>query len=42
VIPANDKWFRDFAILSIVVRTLEQMKLKYPAPAIDLSKVSFD
>jgi PPK2 family polyphosphate:nucleotide phosphotransferase len=42
VIPANDKWFRNFAISSIIVRTLEKMDLKYPPPSIDLSKVSFD
>ena len=42
MIPANDKWFRNFAISSIVVRTLEKMDLKYPAPEIDLSKVSLD
>ena len=42
VIPANDKWFRNFAISEIIVRTLEKMDLKYPPPSIDLSKVSFD
>jgi PPK2 family polyphosphate:nucleotide phosphotransferase len=42
VIPANDKWFRNFAISSIIVQTLEKMNLKYPEPSIDLSKVSFD
>ena len=42
IIPANNKLFRNYAISEIIVRTLEQMKLKYPPPAIDLSKVSLD
>lgn len=42
VIPANDKWFRNYAISSIIVRTLEKMNLKYPPVTIDLSKVSLD
>jgi len=35
VIPANKKWFRNVAIVQIVVEALEQMKLQYPKPAID-------
>ena len=42
IIPANNKSFRNYAIAEIIVRTLEQMKLEYPPPAIDLSKVSLD
>lgn len=30
VIPANRKWFRNFAVSSIIVGTLETMDLKYP------------
>jgi PPK2 family polyphosphate:nucleotide phosphotransferase len=42
VIPANNKGFRNFAISEIIVRTLEQLNLKYPPPSIDLSQVSFE
>jgi PPK2 family polyphosphate:nucleotide phosphotransferase len=30
VIPANRKWFRDLVISSILVETLEDLKMKYP------------
>ncbi len=32
VIPANKKWFRNLAISQIIVDTLEDLNLKYPAP----------
>jgi PPK2 family polyphosphate:nucleotide phosphotransferase len=37
VVPANSKWYRNWVISTIVVRTLEKMKMKYPQP--DLSGV---
>ena len=40
VIPANKKWFRDLAVSHIIVETLEEMNLKFPAPAIDLKKLT--
>ena len=39
IIPANKKWFRDLAVSHIIVETLEEMKLKFPAPAMDLKKL---
>jgi len=36
VIPANHKWFRDLAVSQILVETLEGLKMKYPAPSVDL------
>ncbi|MFY9802819.1 MAG: polyphosphate kinase 2 family protein [Candidatus Acidiferrales bacterium] len=39
VIPANKKWFRNLAVSHVIVETLEEMKLKFPAPAIDLKKL---
>jgi polyphosphate kinase 2 (PPK2 family) len=42
IIPANTKWFRNFAIANIIVKSLEDMKLRFPAPKIDLSKVDID
>ena len=42
VIPANRKWFRDLAIMSILVRTLRRMDPRYPPPRSDLSGVRID
>ena len=38
VIPSDCKWYRNAAISQILVRTLEDLKLAYPKPAIDLHK----
>ncbi|HET7149470.1 MAG TPA: PPK2 family polyphosphate kinase [Candidatus Nitrosopolaris sp.] len=38
IIPANLKWFRNWAVAQIIVNTLDRMKLKYPEPRIDVSK----
>ena len=42
VIPANKKWFRNLAVSQIVLDTLENMDLKYPKPAADLSGITFE
>ena len=42
VIPANRKWFRNLAVAQILVETLEGMKLEYPKPVSDLSKIQFE
>jgi PPK2 family polyphosphate:nucleotide phosphotransferase len=39
VIPANRKWFRDLAVSQIVIEALDEMKLKLPKPAFDLSQI---
>lgn len=39
VIPADNKWFRNYAIATIITQTLDGLKLKYPAATIDVSKV---
>jgi PPK2 family polyphosphate:nucleotide phosphotransferase len=39
VIPANKKWFRNYLIAELIVKALDRMRLKYPAPTVDLSKV---
>jgi len=39
VIPSNKKWFRNHLIAESVVRALDRMRLKYPAPTVDMSKV---
>ncbi len=42
IIPSNDKWFRNYAVSHIIVSTLEELRLKYPAPTIDLAKIQLD
>jgi len=36
VIPANKKWYRNWLIAKIVVKTLEDLDMHYPQPAEDL------
>jgi PPK2 family polyphosphate:nucleotide phosphotransferase len=35
VIPANQKWYRDYAAMNILVQTLQDMNPKYPKPDYD-------
>lgn len=39
VIPSNRKWLRNHLIAELIVKALDDMKLKYPAPTVDISKV---
>jgi polyphosphate kinase 2 (PPK2 family) len=39
VVPANNKWFRDLAVSKIITRTLEDLDMKFPQPAVDLSRI---
>src|SRR5262249_18731727 len=39
VIPSNNKWFRDLAVSQIVTRTLEQLEIKWPEPAVDIAEI---
>jgi PPK2 family polyphosphate:nucleotide phosphotransferase len=39
VIPSDHKWFRNWAIVDIIVRTLESLDLKYPAEAPGLNNL---
>ena len=32
VIPANHRWFRDYLVLKVIMKTLEDLKLAYPSP----------
>jgi PPK2 family polyphosphate:nucleotide phosphotransferase len=38
-IPADRKWFRDWAVLSVLVETMRRMDPQYPAPEEDLTGV---
>jgi PPK2 family polyphosphate:nucleotide phosphotransferase len=40
VVPANAKWYRNWVVGSVIVRTLEGMKMKYPQP--DLTGVKIE
>ncbi len=39
VIPADRKWYRNLAVSRIMVQTLEAMKMKFPKPTFDPSKL---
>jgi PPK2 family polyphosphate:nucleotide phosphotransferase len=39
VIPADHKWYRDWALLSVLVETLRGMDPQYPAPDEDLAGI---
>ena len=39
LIPADHKWYRDYLIARTVVRAMEDLKLKWPKPKEDLSKI---
>ena len=39
IVPANRKWFRDLVISSVLVETLEELRMKYPEPEENLDKV---
>lgn len=39
VIPANHNWYRNLCVTTIVVKALEDLKMSYPPPAEDFSKI---
>jgi PPK2 family polyphosphate:nucleotide phosphotransferase len=39
VIPANHKWFRNFAVSKILLEVLESFDMQLPRPSLDLSKL---
>ena len=39
IVPANHKWFRDLVISSVLVETLEELKMKYPESEANLDGV---
>jgi len=42
IIPSNRKWYRNLVISSIVIKTLEELKMKYPQAEDNLDKVVID
>lgn len=39
MVPSNKKWFRNLAVSHIVLETLEELKMKFPPPTVDVSKL---
>jgi PPK2 family polyphosphate:nucleotide phosphotransferase len=39
VIPANKKWYRDWAVAQILIETLEEMNPQYPMPKLDIPRL---
>jgi len=39
IVPADRKWCRDYVIARAVVEAMEKLKLKWPKPREDLSKI---
>ena len=39
IIPADNKWYRNYAVASIVLETLEDMAPQLPKPSTDLNKI---
>ena len=39
VVPANRKWFRNFAISHIVKATLDDLDLQLPEPTVDIDEI---
>jgi PPK2 family polyphosphate:nucleotide phosphotransferase len=39
IIPSARKWLRDQMVAELVVEALDRMRLKYPPPSVDISKV---
>lgn len=39
VIPANNKWYRNYAVANIVLETLEAMAPQIPKPSVDLNAI---
>jgi polyphosphate kinase 2 (PPK2 family) len=42
VVPADRKWYRDWAVSTILVDMLEGLDMRYPAPTVDISAVTID
>ena len=41
LVPADRNWYRDYVITRLVVDAMEKLRMKWPRPAEDLSKIKF-
>ena len=39
VIPSNQKWFRNLAVSQIICDTMEDIKMQFPKPAVDIATI---
>ena len=39
MIPSNHKWFRNLAVSQIMADTMEELKLAFPPPSVDLADI---
>jgi PPK2 family polyphosphate:nucleotide phosphotransferase len=42
IVPANRKWYRNLVVASVIVRTLKDLRLKYPERKEDLDSISIE
>jgi PPK2 family polyphosphate:nucleotide phosphotransferase len=42
VVPSDRKWFRNWVLADVIVRTLEKLDMQYPKPAPGLDKIKVD
>ena len=42
IVPADKRWFRNFALSHILVETLEALDMRFPKPTVDLSRIKLD
>jgi PPK2 family polyphosphate:nucleotide phosphotransferase len=42
VVPSNRKWFRNLVVSQAIMRTLQDLKLDWPKPQVDLSRVMLE
>ena len=39
VVPANHKWFRNLAVSQIAADAMDDLRMSYPAPTVDLAEI---
>jgi PPK2 family polyphosphate:nucleotide phosphotransferase len=42
IIPSNKKWYRNVAISQIIIEALDGLKMKYPKPQLDVSRMKVE
>jgi PPK2 family polyphosphate:nucleotide phosphotransferase len=42
IVPANNKWYRNLVVAQTIVEALRDLKLEYPPPCEDLSRIVID
>ncbi len=42
IVPSNRKWFRNLLVSQVVLRAMQDMKLEWPQPEVDLTRVTLE